>query len=59
LEGTLQKKNLLHESPEEKKATHKVVESRTEVPSVNSSTYKPIVAASPVTPQWTPPYFAV
>ncbi|GAB1866012.1 FK506-binding protein 15 [Camponotus japonicus] len=58
LEGTLQKKNLLHESPEEKKATHKVVESRTEVPSVNSSTYKPIVAASPVTPQWTPPYFA-
>lgn len=58
LEGTLQKKNLLHESPEEKKATHKVVESRTEVPSVHSSTYKPIVAASPVTPQWTPPYFA-
>ncbi|KMQ84364.1 fk506-binding protein 15 [Lasius niger] len=58
-EGTLQKKNLLHESSEEKKAIHKVVEPRTEVPSVNSSTYKPVVAASPLTPQWAPPYLAV
>ncbi|XP_050445930.1 FK506-binding protein 15 isoform X1 [Cataglyphis hispanica] len=57
-EGTLQKKNLLHESLEEKKVIHKIVEPSTEVPSVNSSTYKPVVAASPLTPQWAPPYFA-
>ncbi|KAM0731858.1 FK506-binding protein 15 [Formica fusca] len=56
-EETLQKKNLLQESLEEK-ATHKVVEPRTEVPSVNSNTYKPVVAASPLTQQWAPPYFA-
>ncbi|KAL6440270.1 hypothetical protein ACFW04_003088 [Cataglyphis niger] len=57
-EGTLQKKNLLHDSLEEKKVTHKIVEPSTEVQSVNSSTYKPVIAASSLTPQWAPPYFA-
>ncbi|XP_070151987.1 FK506-binding protein 15 isoform X2 [Polyergus mexicanus] len=57
-EETLQKKNLLQESLEDKKATHKVVEPRTEVPPVNSNTYKPVVAATPLMPQWAPPYFA-
>ncbi|XP_072753914.1 FK506-binding protein 15 isoform X2 [Anoplolepis gracilipes] len=56
-EGISQKKNLLRES-EEKKITHKVVEPKIEVPSVNSSTYKPVVATSSLTPQWPPPYFA-
>ncbi|XP_071633016.1 FK506-binding protein 15 isoform X1 [Temnothorax longispinosus] len=59
LEGTSQKKNLPHESSNEKKAAQKTVEPKTEMPSVDSSTYKPLVAASPLTPQWTPsPYFA-
>ncbi|XP_011873120.1 PREDICTED: FK506-binding protein 15 [Vollenhovia emeryi] len=57
-EGTSQKKNLPYESSNEKKAAQKAVEPKTEVPSVESSTYKPLVAAPPLTSQWTPPYFA-
>lgn len=57
-DGTLQKKNLSHESSDERKAAQKAVEPKTEVPSLDSNTYKPLVAASPLTPQWAPPYFA-
>jgi len=42
----------------EEKKTQKNFELRTEVPSVNSA-YGSLVAASPLTPQWAPPYFAV
>lgn len=51
-EGTSQKKNL---SSDERNAAQKAA--KTEVPSVDSSTYKPLVAAPPLTPQWSP-YFA-
>ncbi|XP_011332114.1 FK506-binding protein 15 isoform X2 [Ooceraea biroi] len=49
----------LQESSEEKRTTQKNFESRSlsDVPSVDSL-YKPLVAASPLTPQWAPPYFA-
>jgi len=59
LEGTLQKKNLSCESSNERKAAQRAPELKTDVPSIDSSTYKPLVAAPPLTPQWTPPYFAV
>ncbi|XP_039308363.1 FK506-binding protein 15 isoform X2 [Solenopsis invicta] len=55
-EGISQKKNLSHESLE-RKALQKTVESKTEVPYTDSSTCKPLIAASPLTPQWTPSYF--
>ncbi|KAL6267771.1 hypothetical protein P5V15_000840 [Pogonomyrmex californicus] len=56
-EGTSQKKNLLHESSDERKVTQKVTESRTELPTIDSSTYQPLVVTPSLTPQWTPPYF--
>jgi len=59
LEGTLQKKNLSYESSDERKIAQRAPEPKTDMPSVDSSTYKPLVAASTLTPQWTPPYLAV
>ncbi|EGI68078.1 PREDICTED: FK506-binding protein 15 [Acromyrmex echinatior] len=56
-EGNLQK-NLSFASSDEKEATQKAVEPKTGVPSVDSSTYKPLISAQPLTPQWTPSYFA-
>lgn len=56
-EATSQKRNLSHEPAEEKKAAQKTVETRTEVHSIDSNTYQPLVTASPLTSQWTPPYF--
>lgn len=58
LEGNLQKKNLSFASPDEKEA-QKAVEPKTGVPSVDSSIYKPLISAQPLTPQWAPSYFAV
>ncbi|XP_012536637.1 FK506-binding protein 15 isoform X7 [Monomorium pharaonis] len=55
-ESVLQKKNLSHESLNERKAAQKTVESKTEVPSTDSSTYKPLVTSPSLTPQWAP-YF--
>jgi len=46
------------QEPSEEKRTQKNFEPRTEVPSANSA-YGSLVAASPLTSQWTPPYFAV
>ncbi|KYQ60611.1 hypothetical protein ALC60_00236 [Trachymyrmex zeteki] len=57
-EGTLQKKNSSFVSSDEKEAIQKAVEPKIGVPSVDSSTYKPLVSAQPLTPQWTPSYFA-
>jgi len=57
LEGTLQEKKS-YESSNERKA-QRAPEPKTDVPSVDSSTYKPLVTAPPLTSQWTPPYFAV
>ncbi|KAG5326209.1 FKB15 protein, partial [Acromyrmex heyeri] len=57
-EGNLQKKNLSFASSDEKEATQKAVEPKIGVPSVDSSTYKPLISAQPLTPQWTPSYFA-
>ncbi|XP_012054333.1 PREDICTED: FK506-binding protein 15 [Atta cephalotes] len=56
-EGNLQKKNLSFASPDEKEA-QKAVEPKTGVPSVDSSTYKPLISAQPLTSQWAPSYFA-
>ncbi|XP_032682871.1 FK506-binding protein 15 isoform X2 [Odontomachus brunneus] len=57
-EAVLQNKNSLHEQTEEKKSNaQKVTGPEAEVPSVVSNTYKPLVAAPPLTSQWTPPYF--
>ncbi|XP_012230051.1 FK506-binding protein 15 [Linepithema humile] len=55
-EGISQKKNLSHESLEEKRAARKIVETKTEMPSIDSSMYKPLVAAPPLTQQWSPYY---
>ncbi|XP_018045984.1 PREDICTED: FK506-binding protein 15 isoform X1 [Atta colombica] len=56
-EGNLQKKNLSFASPDEKEA-QKAVEPKTGVPSVDSSIYKPLISAQPLTSQWAPSYFA-
>lgn len=55
----MQKKNSSFVSSDEKEAIQKAVEPKIGVPSVDSSTYKPLVSAQPLTPQWTPSYFAV
>jgi len=58
-EGTSQKKNLSHESSDGRKASQKPAqEPKIDVP-VDSNTYKgmPLIAAPPLTPQWTSSYF--
>ncbi|KAL0114545.1 hypothetical protein PUN28_011680 [Cardiocondyla obscurior] len=57
-DGTLQKKNLSHDPSHEKKVIPKAAEPKADVLSVDSNTYKPLLAASPLTPQWNSPYFA-
>ncbi|XP_014468308.1 PREDICTED: FK506-binding protein 15 [Dinoponera quadriceps] len=49
-----QKKNLPHEPTEEKKTAQRVMEPKAEVPSIDSSNYKPLVAAPPLTSPWAP-----